>query len=103
MKVGYVRPITLWPFPCDAVARRRAQGARVVGSFELSSGQMIDDVRIARRSARAPVDFIGGISTDALGLRRRPLLDVDEIRDAASRCTATEPTPSPSCPATSEW
>ena len=44
-KVGYVRPITLWPFPYAAVADA-AEGAERVGVFELCAGQMIDDVRL---------------------------------------------------------
>src|SRR4029077_19810314 len=42
LRVGYVRPITLWPFPTDAVAEAAA-GMRSVRVFELNSGQMIDD------------------------------------------------------------
>jgi 2-oxoglutarate/2-oxoacid ferredoxin oxidoreductase subunit alpha len=79
LKVGYVRPITLWPFPNDAV-REAATGARVVGSFEISSGQMVDDVRIAVAGA-APVEFIGGVSSDHSGFGLGRLLDVDEVRE----------------------
>jgi len=79
LKVGYVRPITLWPFPMDAV-HDAAVGARVVGSFEISSGQMVDDVRIAVAGA-APVEFIGGVSSDHSGFGLGRLLDVDEIRE----------------------
>ncbi len=45
-RVGYVRPITLLPFPSDAVARAVA-GARIVGVYENNQGQMVDDVRLA--------------------------------------------------------
>lgn len=79
LRVGYVRPITLWPFPADAV-RAAATHARVVGSFEISSGQMIDDVRIAV-AGRAPVEFIGGVSSDHSGFGLGRLLDVDEVRE----------------------
>ncbi|HEX5616379.1 MAG TPA: hypothetical protein VFZ83_14590 [Acidimicrobiia bacterium] len=76
-RIGYVRPITLWPFPTDAVAAAAAS-ARVVGSFELSAGQMIDDVRIAV-AGRAPVELLGGVSTDQSGFGVGRLLDVDEV------------------------
>jgi 2-oxoglutarate ferredoxin oxidoreductase subunit alpha len=78
-RIGYVRPITLWPFPHHAV-RAAAHGSAVkrVGSFELSAGQMIDDVRIAVEGHR-PVEFIGGVSTDHSGFGVGRLLDVDEI------------------------
>jgi 2-oxoglutarate ferredoxin oxidoreductase subunit alpha len=79
LKVGYVRPITLWPFPYDAL-RVAAQGARVVGSYEISSGQMVDDVRIAV-GGQAQVEFIGGVSSDGSGFGLGRLLDVDEVRE----------------------
>ncbi len=77
-RVGFVRPITLWPFPTDAVAA--AAGARTVAVFELSAGQLIDDVRLAVLG-RAPVVGIGGISTDGSGFGVGRLLDVETIRD----------------------
>ena len=79
LRVGWVRPITLWPFPVDAV-RAATRGARVVGSFEISSGQLVDDVRIAVAGA-APVEFIGGVSSDHSGFGLGRLLDVDEVRE----------------------
>jgi 2-oxoglutarate ferredoxin oxidoreductase subunit alpha len=80
-KIGYVRPITLWPFPYDTVADA-ASGANVrrVGSFELSAGQMIDDVRIGV-AGRVPVTFIGGVSTDQSGFGVGRILDVDVITE----------------------
>jgi 2-oxoglutarate/2-oxoacid ferredoxin oxidoreductase subunit alpha len=78
-RVGYVRPITLWPFPTDVVAEAADQ-ARTVATFELSAGQMIDDVRLAVLG-RAPVVGIGGISTDGSGFGVGRLLDVDTIRE----------------------
>jgi 2-oxoglutarate ferredoxin oxidoreductase subunit alpha len=77
-RIGYVRPITLWPFPYEAVGAAAA-GARRVGSFELCAGQMVDDVRIGV-AGRTPVSFIGGVSTDHSGFGVGRLLDVDAIR-----------------------
>ena len=77
LRVGYVRPITLWPFPADAVAAA-ATGKRSVLVFELNAGQMIDDVRLAVLG-RADVRFIGGISTDHAGFGVGALLDVEVI------------------------
>jgi 2-oxoglutarate ferredoxin oxidoreductase subunit alpha len=78
-RIGYVRPVTLWPFPYAAVAEA-ASGPRVqrIGSFELSAGQMVDDVRIAV-AGQAPVAFIGGVSTDHSGFGLGRLLDVEVI------------------------
>jgi 2-oxoglutarate ferredoxin oxidoreductase subunit alpha len=77
LRVGYVRPITLWPFPSDAVATA-ARGKRSVLVFELNAGQMVDDVRLAVLGD-APVQFIGGISTDHSGFGVGALLDVEVI------------------------
>lgn len=46
IKVGLIRPITLWPFPYDAIAEvaRHCKGILVT---ELNAGQMIEDVRLA--------------------------------------------------------
>ncbi len=78
VRVGYVRPITLWPFPAEAVARA-AQGARRVAVLEQNAGQMIDDVRLAVLG-RAPVVPIGGISSDEAGFGIGPILDPDDVR-----------------------
>jgi 2-oxoglutarate ferredoxin oxidoreductase subunit alpha len=78
VRVGYVRPITLWPFPSDVVAAA-VDGVRTVACFELCAGQMIDDVRLAVLG-RAPVVGIGGISTDGSGFGVGRLLDMDTIR-----------------------
>ena len=46
IKVGLIRPITLWPFPYDAIAEasKTCKGILVT---ELNAGQMIEDVRLA--------------------------------------------------------
>ena len=45
IKVGLIRPITLWPFPNAAFAK--AEKVKAFVSVELSMGQMIEDVRLA--------------------------------------------------------
>lgn len=54
---GLLRPITLWPFPQKKIAALTEQAA---GFFvcELSTGQMVEDVRLAV-NGRAPVKFYG--------------------------------------------
>ena len=76
--VGYFRPITLWPFPYRAL-KEAATGVDRVLVFELNAGQMIDDVRIGVEGA-APVEFVGGISTDHSGFGVGELLNADVIR-----------------------
>ena len=78
LPVGFVRPISLVPFPTDAVAAA-ASGARAVAVYENNEGQMIDDVRLAVLG-RAPVHFIGGLSLDHSGFGIAPDLDVGVLR-----------------------
>jgi 2-oxoglutarate ferredoxin oxidoreductase subunit alpha len=78
-KVGYLRPISLWPFPSQAMAEA-ASRAKAVAVFELNSGQMLEDVQLAVLG-RAPVHFIGGISHDGSGFGVGPLLDVKVIAE----------------------
>ena len=77
-RVGLVRPISLWPFPSEAVARAAA-GARRVAVLEQNAGQLIDDVRLAVLG-RAPVVGIGEISTDPAGFGIGDLLDPENVR-----------------------
>ena len=51
MKVGLLRPITLWPFPKKPLAEI-AGHAKAFLSVELSMGQMIEDVRLATGCSR---------------------------------------------------
>ena len=46
VKVGIIRPITLWPFPYDAI-REAARNVKGVLCVELNAGQMVEDVRLA--------------------------------------------------------
>jgi 2-oxoglutarate ferredoxin oxidoreductase subunit alpha len=60
VRVAVVRPITLWPFPSEAV-RSACADARWVVVAELSMGQMIDDVRAAiGRRPDGFVNWLGG-------------------------------------------
>lgn len=57
VKVGLVRPISLWPFPVDAV-RRNGEKVKQILVVEMNMGQMVDDVRLAV-SCQTPVHFLG--------------------------------------------
>ena len=46
IKVGLIRPITLWPFPKKILAEK-AKTAKAFISAELSMGQMIEDIKLA--------------------------------------------------------
>ena len=58
IKCGLLRPITLWPFPTQAIDQLVDAGATKFLSVELNMGQMVEDVRLAV-AGRASVDFYG--------------------------------------------
>ena len=61
IKVGLIRPITLWPFPTEAF--KKAENVKAFVSVELSMGQMIEDVRLATE-CKKPVTLcnrVGGM------------------------------------------
>jgi 2-oxoglutarate ferredoxin oxidoreductase subunit alpha len=57
LKVGLFRPISLWPFPYEALAKAAA-GKQALLVVEMSAGQMLEDVRLAVHD-RLPVEFYG--------------------------------------------
>lgn len=56
-KVGLLRPVTLFPFPTEALAEY-ASKVRSMMSIELNLGQMVDDVRLAV-NGKCHVGFYG--------------------------------------------
>ena len=62
LKVGLLRPITLWPFPSEAIAQV-AKGKKGVLVVEINAGQMVQDVRLAVNGDIAVDHFgrLGGI------------------------------------------
>ena len=62
IKVGLIRPITLWPFPV-ATFKKVIGTAKQIISVELSMGQMIEDVKLATE-CKVPVSLcnrVGGM------------------------------------------
>ncbi len=51
IKAGLIRPITLWPFPKQAL-KAAAAHAKAFVSVELSMGQMIEDIELSIRCSR---------------------------------------------------
>lgn len=76
IKVGLIRPITLWPFPKDALS---AAADKVKGfiSVELSMGQMIEDIRLYTNSKK-PVALCNRCG----GMIVSPDQVLESIRDA---------------------
>ena len=75
IKIGLLRPITLWPFPAKVIA---AYADKVKGmlSVELNAGQMVEDIRLAV-NGKVKVEHFGRLG----GIVFTP----DEILDAAKR------------------
>jgi len=57
IKVGFFRPITLWPFPFEALGKIAASGKPIL-TVEMSLGQLVEDVRLAVLG-KAPVHLLG--------------------------------------------
>lgn len=57
IKVGMIRPITLWPFPA-AVLNEAAGKVKRLLVVEMSMGQMVEDVQLAA-AGQCPVEFYG--------------------------------------------
>jgi 2-oxoglutarate ferredoxin oxidoreductase subunit alpha len=63
IKLGIFRPISLWPFPYEALGKVSASGKPIL-TVEMSLGQLIEDVKLAtlERPAgtpQAPVHLLG--------------------------------------------
>ena len=77
IKVGMIRPITLWPFPEKAIAAAAEKVKKFI-SVELSMGQMIEDVRLAV-NGKADVTLCNRTG----GMIPAPEQVLDAITDAA--------------------
>ena len=90
IKVGWIRPITLWPFPTEQISRAADESVkagplrfRIFLTVEMSTGQMVEDVKLAV-TGKAPVVFYGrsggGVPT------------IDEILDKIRQLTISTKT-----------
>jgi 2-oxoglutarate/2-oxoacid ferredoxin oxidoreductase subunit alpha len=66
IKVGLIRPITLFPFPEKVIAKAAEKVAHVL-VVEMNLGQMVEDVRLAV-NGRVPVSFYGRPGGAILGV-----------------------------------
>ncbi len=57
LKVGLLRPVTLYPFPVRSF-QKLARHAQIFLVVEMSNGQLLEDVKLALNGAR-PVEFLG--------------------------------------------
>ena len=79
IKVGMIRPKTLWPFP-KAPFRAAADRVKAMISVELSMGQMIEDVRLATE-CRVPVTLCNRVG----GMIPAPEQILAAIKEAANK------------------
>jgi pyruvate/2-oxoacid:ferredoxin oxidoreductase alpha subunit len=80
LRLGLFRPQTLWPFPAAAL-RHAAEDARACLVGELSTGQLIEDVRLALAGVR-PVELVWRAGGN--------LLEEDQVLDRAALLLAGE-------------
>ena len=57
IKVGLIRPITLWPYP-SKIINKYADKVKGMLTVELNAGQMVEDVRLAV-NGKVPVEHYG--------------------------------------------
>lgn len=79
IKVGMIRPITLWPFPDKAIEKTVATAKKYL-CVEMNMGQMVDDVRLVV-SGRKPVEFFGRTG----GVIPTPAEVLEQIRALAGK------------------
>ena len=83
-RVGLLRPITLFPYPYDAIAQMR-NSMRAALVVEMNAGQMVEDVRLAIEGA-APVHFhgrMGGVIPTPEEVLRKILAIAENPREGA--------------------
>ncbi len=104
IKVGLLRPITVSPFPYEALDQLTGR-VRAFLVTEMNMGQMLDDVQLAVRG-RVPVEFYGRpggvvpfhdeILSEIQRINTAPIAAHTDPRDAwLTRMTAPHPSPLP--------
>lgn len=73
IKIGLLRPITLFPYPYKRL-HQLADQLKLIVSIELNSGQMIEDVRLGV-NGKVPVEFYGRLG----GMMPTPESIVDHL------------------------
>ncbi len=77
IKAGLIRPITLWPFPEEAIRNAAARVDHMI-TVEMSMGQMVDDVRLYA-NGQCDVHFFGHTG----GIVPTPAEVLDQIKKYA--------------------
>lgn len=84
IRVGMIRPITLWPFPSEVISNVASQdNVKAFLDIELNAGQMVEDVRLAV-NGKKPVHFYGRMGGN-LPTQKEILDRIIEIRQKESK------------------
>jgi 2-oxoglutarate ferredoxin oxidoreductase subunit alpha len=87
IKAGWLRPITLWPFPTEQISKA-AEDFKIFFVVELSCGQMVEDVKLAV-NGKVPVLFYGrpggGVPTVDEVLKKIRQLSISPKKSSAKR------------------
>lgn len=82
IKVGLLRPVTLWPFPTEAVAEAAAQDSvKAFLTVEMSMGQMVEDITLSLKGKK-PSFFYGRTG----GMVPDPRAILAEIKKIKGEC-----------------
>ncbi len=79
IRVGLFRPVSLWPFPYEQL-REATENASKLLVVEMSTGQMIEDVKLALEGT-IPIDFYSRVGGNVPSVEE--LLEQIELRAAA--------------------
>jgi len=58
--IGLIRPVTVWPYPYEAIKKALGSKVKNVNVYELNLGQMVEDVQLAVQG-KVPVNFMGKV------------------------------------------
>ena len=83
IKVGWIRPITLWPFPYERISKV-ADDFKIFLTVELNLGQMLEDVKLAV-AGKVPVAFYGRTGG--------AVPSVEQVLEKIKELTVSEKTP----------
>ena len=82
IKVGMIRPITLWPFP-EKVLRAAADKCKAFLCVEMNMGQMIEDVKLATE-CKKPV-YLCNRTGGMIPAPEEVLVKIEEINEGGNK------------------
>ena len=77
IRAGLFRPISLWPYPSQALAEVAAKVQKVL-VVELSNGQMLEDVKLSL-NGKVPIEFYGRVGGNVPSVEELHAQVVDRV------------------------